>query len=161
MSEDAAGRIEALIGEVERGADPATRERVRALVGAVLELHAAGLARVSELAGPEVTARLCADPLVESLFLLHGVHPESLEARVHAALGQAAATLEGLGARAELTAIEETAQGPRVRVRVVVRREGEAGRLVEEVLTAAAPDAALAIDEIAESSLVQLSRLAR
>src|SRR5437868_2922054 len=48
-------RLEALLVEAERNANPAAQDRTREIVQAVLELHAAGLARMVEhlaAAGP-------------------------------------------------------------------------------------------------------------
>jgi hypothetical protein len=69
-------RIEQLIGEIEAAADPALRERVRALVEAVLDVHAGAFRRALEIAGPTVAERLAQDELVGSLLLLHDLHPD-------------------------------------------------------------------------------------
>jgi hypothetical protein len=68
-------RIEQLVGEFERQADPAVRERARLLVGAILAVHQAGLRRVLELIEPLTTEQLFHDELVGSLLLLHELHP--------------------------------------------------------------------------------------
>jgi hypothetical protein len=71
------GRVEALVGEIEAVADEAVREKARALVQAVLALHAEGLRRLLSLAGPDSAARFAAaDELVGSLLLLHDLHPD-------------------------------------------------------------------------------------
>jgi hypothetical protein len=73
----ALARVEALVEQLEATADPALREQIRALVRAVLEVHALGLQRLLALAGPDSAARFArADELVASLLLLHDLHPD-------------------------------------------------------------------------------------
>ena len=85
-------RIDALLREVERYADPAARSHTREIVQAVLDLHGSGLDRVLghlEAAGKEGVAILdaCArDEVVSGLLLLHGLHPLDVETRVRQAL---------------------------------------------------------------------------
>jgi Fe-S cluster biogenesis protein NfuA len=85
-------RVETLTGILERCADPATRSASRELVGTLLDLHAAGLARIIELvagsgdAGDAIVQALAGDSLVASLLLLHGLHPVDLKSRVDTAL---------------------------------------------------------------------------
>lgn len=84
-------RIEALVEEMGRLADPRAAEQSAELVRLLMEFYGAGLARVVELAGenPAGTGfarRLADDPLVASLLVLHGLHPEDTETRVRRAL---------------------------------------------------------------------------
>ncbi len=79
-------------GDQARSADPAetAEELVRLLVslyGEGLEHIVAALAERGE-AGAAMLAALTEDPLVESLFLLHDLHPLSLDERVQRALDQ-------------------------------------------------------------------------
>src|SRR5690349_21380757 len=85
-------RLDALIQEAERFADPVVQARTREIVGALLELHGAGLEKILEhvagigedgLAAIDALAR---DELVGSLLLLHGLHPLDVETRVLGAL---------------------------------------------------------------------------
>jgi Fe-S cluster biogenesis protein NfuA len=86
-------RIEQLLEDLG-GVDRSVQARAEELVRLLVELYGAGLARVVELAreqqpgGPELLGRLAADPLVESLLVLHDLHPEPVEARVRKALDQ-------------------------------------------------------------------------
>src|SRR5262245_40748649 len=85
------GRIEALLHEVERYADPAAREHTRELVQAVLGLHGDGLERILETvaegeSGLATIDALGRDDLVGGLLLLHGLHPVDVETRVRQAL---------------------------------------------------------------------------
>lgn len=143
MTED----IERLVAEIESSADPGTRERVRALVAAVLELHAAALARILELAGDERVRELAAEPSVAGVLILHGLHPLPLEERARVALAAAGTELAGHRVAAELIAVE----GGRVRVLVTRTGGGACGSAVtarvEELLLAAVPDAAAIVVE--------------
>jgi Fe-S cluster biogenesis protein NfuA/nitrite reductase/ring-hydroxylating ferredoxin subunit len=86
-------RIEQLLEDLG-GVDRSVQAQAEELVRLLVELYGAGLARVVELAreqqpgGPELLGRLAADPLVESLLVLHDLHPEPVEARVRKALDQ-------------------------------------------------------------------------
>lgn len=76
-------RVEALLSEIEAGAEPEQLERAREVIGTILELHRVGLARVVErLSGTDGERALSAlrrdDPLVGSLFDLHGLAPLDL-----------------------------------------------------------------------------------
>jgi len=79
-------RVDALVRELEALPDEDARRSAGEAFRALLELNGEGLARLLELAGPEVTARLAADPEVGGLLLLHGLHPEPFEQRVQRAL---------------------------------------------------------------------------
>ena len=74
----------------------------------VTELYAAGLARVVELVGdaPDVFAALVEDELVASLLLVHGLHPDSLVARVERALESVRPFLAQHGGDVELLDID-------------------------------------------------------
>jgi hypothetical protein len=149
--------LESLVGEVEQLGDPAAVQKTRAIVRAVLDLHAAGLERILGIVGssgePAERAILdgCVrDPLVASLLLLHGLHPFDLETRVRAALAELPRSPAG---DVELIGIADGV----VRVRV-----GSAAlkASVEEALVEAAPDAAaIEIEGGAPAVLVSVERL--
>jgi Fe-S cluster biogenesis protein NfuA/nitrite reductase/ring-hydroxylating ferredoxin subunit len=80
-------QIEELLAALTaRGQGPLAEELVRLLVG----LYGDGLAHVMEAVaedgGPAVLDRLTGDPLVESLLLLHGLHPLDVDTRIQRAL---------------------------------------------------------------------------
>ena len=79
-------RLDALVRELEALPDEGARQSAVEAFRALLELHGDGLARLVEVAGPEVTARLADDPEVGGLLLLHGLHPLPFEQRVQRAL---------------------------------------------------------------------------
>lgn len=81
------GRVEALLDEVRDAGDTAEQVRADRLVAAVMELYAAGLARVVELVDDDTTLRALADDeLVGGLLLLHDLHPDDVDTRIQAAL---------------------------------------------------------------------------
>src|SRR5207244_5325838 len=84
--------IEALLSALEGSADPGLTSGARELVQGILDLHAAGLARLVQLAaaagapGRELLHRFADDDLVASLLALHDLHPLSVSQRVEQAL---------------------------------------------------------------------------
>jgi len=74
------------------------------LVAGVMELHAAGVERVLEIvsrcgeASRGILESLARDPLVGSLLILHGVHPDNIETRVRRTL-ETARDLTGIHRR--------------------------------------------------------------
>ena len=80
-------QIEELLAALTaRGQGPLAEELVRLLVG----LYGDGLAHIMEAVaedgGPALRDRLTGDPLVESLLLLHGLHPLDVDTRIQRAL---------------------------------------------------------------------------
>jgi len=85
-------RVEELLGALNSGgfgdAAPAAEELVSLLVG----LYGDGLAQILAVlraegsAGQEMALKLADDPLVESLLLLHDLHPLDVDARIQRAL---------------------------------------------------------------------------
>ena len=143
-------RLESLIQELERGPESPLRARTREIVHAVLELHASGLARMMELlagtgaAGSALREELTRDPLVASLLLLHGLHPDDVETRVRRAVDNLSPMLETHGAR--LTGLAVDADTVRVTfARGAARAQLASGALrarVEQAIIGAAPDVA-------------------
>jgi len=86
------GGLDAALRELGQTATAAQQARTREIIQTLLEYHGAGLQRLMEYlaaagtAGTEIRARLCADELLASLLLLHGLHPLPLETRVTQAL---------------------------------------------------------------------------
>ena len=77
---------ELLAGLTAKGQGPAAEELVRLLVGVYGDGLTHIMAAVAEDGGPAVLDRLTSDPLVESLLLLHGLHPLDVDARIQRAL---------------------------------------------------------------------------
>jgi len=142
--------LERLLAEVEAQPDARVKERTRAVVRAVLALHGAGLKRMQALLtaqgapGFAALAAFAKDPLVQSLLLLHDLHPEPFEARVASGLSKVDAFMRLNASRAELLSTQEG----QVKVRIVsdgplTRTTPEKLRqAVEQALVDSAPDAA-------------------
>jgi hypothetical protein len=140
-------RVEALVAALEACPDPAAREAARELVRTLLDLHAAGLAKMLALAAePAVVDRFARDGLVGSLLLLHGLHPVPVEGRVAHALERLRAGLRTRGADVEL--LEATAEVVRVRLRGDPSAGPALRVAVEGAVLEAAPDVAVvAVEE--------------
>jgi Fe-S cluster biogenesis protein NfuA len=137
---DRLGRVEALVRALEELPDTAAREAARALTRALLDLHAAGLKRVLDLAGADVAARLADDPHAGGLLLLHGLHPLPAADRVNRLLEHARPHFHSLGGDVELVAASEEV------VRLRLRGNPAAGRTLRamagELVIEAVPDVA-------------------
>jgi Fe-S cluster biogenesis protein NfuA len=139
--------IERLLGEIDRDAEPNLRSAVQQLVRLVMDLHGGGLERMLELirqagdGGAGLIERLSGDELVESLLVLHGLHPLSLEVRIDRALDIARTRLRSHQGELELIGIQDGA----VRLRLRANGHGcgstEALKeIVENAVYQAAPD---------------------
>ncbi len=154
--------LERLLAEVEAQPDARAKERTRAVVRAVLSLHAAGLKKMKALVAAQGAPGWAAldawtkDPLVQSLLLLHDLHPEPFEARVAQGLSKVETFLRLNGSRAELLWAQEG------RVRLILHSDPSLARTppeklrgaVEQALVDAAPDAvAVEIELLAGAGL--------
>jgi hypothetical protein len=133
-------RLDKLLQESARIADPAIQSHVRALIQAVLGLHAAGLERIlTHLDEP--TRNACVqDQIVGGLLLLHGLHPLELKERVGEALAQVHSTLQLNGSAIELIEVDDGI----VRLRVEGGSVASAAAIrqaIEEAMNGKAPDA--------------------
>lgn len=106
-------RIGGLVQEVEAIADPAARASTRILVQSLMELHGAALERALELvaeageAGMGIIDRLGRDPLVSSVLVLYGLHPEDVDSRVQRALERVKPQLRKQGCEVETLELRE------------------------------------------------------
>jgi Fe-S cluster biogenesis protein NfuA len=85
---DMGARVEELLGEI-RAADPGVARKAEEVVGLLVDLYGEALARVVDLGeavGGELLDQVIDDPLLASLLLLHGLHPEAIEGRLERAL---------------------------------------------------------------------------
>lgn len=139
-------RIGELVQELDSIADPAVRARAKELVQSLLDLHGAGLARILEVifqsgdGSAQVIDELGRDPLVSSLLILYGLHPEELQTRVEQKLEQVQSKLYKLGAEAELISTENG--NVRVHVKIDQHACGSTARTVQATLEAAIYEAA-------------------
>jgi Fe-S cluster biogenesis protein NfuA len=87
-------RIEELVRRLDEIPNRESRDTARALMEAILELHGAGMERMMDIVfeqgdtGRAAIRRFAADELISSLLLLHDLHPDDLETRVHRALAK-------------------------------------------------------------------------
>jgi NifU-like domain len=142
-------RVEALVGALEKCPDPTAREASRELVRTLLDLHAAGLTKVLELASGDsgLIDQLADDELVSSLLLLHGLHPRPVAERVLRALEMARPRFRSMGGDVELIDASDEV------VRLRLRGEPVLRAIAEEVVIGAAPDAALEFEEASDPFL--------
>src|SRR4029078_11218369 len=106
-AEAAGERVEALLAQPRSQAGPQVAATAEELVGCLVELYGAGLARITEIVGeeePELIDKLVADPLVARLLLARDRHPLDTSTRVRRAveevlpqLGSHAGNVEFLG----------------------------------------------------------------
>lgn len=106
-------RVQRCTDRVEEIEDPEARVAARELVGAILEMHGAGLARIGEVLdeagepGAEVKGKLLEDGVVASLLLIHDLYPVPLEERVREALADVRPYMESHQGDVELLAVED------------------------------------------------------
>jgi hypothetical protein len=95
-------RVETLLADLRTRAGPEAADTAEELVGCLVRLYGAGLASIMRVIGDDsrLKARLIADPLVDSLLLIHDLHPLDVGTRIRRALGR-------LGIGAELLSIDD------------------------------------------------------
>jgi Fe-S cluster biogenesis protein NfuA len=102
-AQQAGERVEALLAELGSQAGPQVAATAEELVSCLVELYGAGLAEIVKIIGEDAEGgqrlmdKLAADPLVESLLLLHDLHPRPVADRVRRAIE---AVMPQLGAHA-------------------------------------------------------------
>jgi hypothetical protein len=85
---EAGDKIETLLAELRTRAGPQAAQTAEDLVSCLVQLYGAGLEAIMSVAAEDqrLQAKLIADPLVESLLLIHDLHPMDTVARVRRAL---------------------------------------------------------------------------
>ena len=118
-AQQAGERVEALLAELGSQAGPQVAATAEELVSCLVELYGAGLAEIVRIIGEDAEEngtgqrlmdKLAADPLVESLLLLHDLHPLGVADRVRRAIGQ---VMPQLGAQAGQVAFARRRRGGR------------------------------------------------
>ena len=124
-------QVETLLAELRRQAGTQAAGVAEELVTCLVRLYGAGLAAIMSAIGDDarLQALLIGDPLVESLLLVHDLHPLDTGARVKRALGR-------LGPGAELLGVDERGV---VRVRLASGC-GSTVAIVEQGIADAAPE---------------------
>lgn len=111
--EDRAARIETLLQEVASFPDARARATTEELIQALLDMYGEGLSRILELTEQMVPRdtglidALADDDLVASLFMLHDLHPRSLETRITQALVEVRPYLKSHGGNVEFVRLED------------------------------------------------------
>jgi len=170
-AQQAGERIEALLAELAAHAGPQVGATAEELVSCLVELYGAGLAKVVQIIGEDTEGgkrlmdALVADPLVESLLLLHDLHPLDVGTRVRQAIEEVTPRLGSHAGQVEFVGVDDRG--------VILLRLQQGGHscqsssagvqaAIEQSVTAAAPEAAgVEIDVItvpAELPLLQITR---
>lgn len=164
-------KIGSLVQDLESIADPASRSAAKELVQSLMDLHGTGMERILEVvfesgeSGPRIIDELGQDPLVSSLLILYGLHPDELQTRVERKLQQIEFKLHKMGAGAKLVSIN--GGDVRVRVRIEGHACGSTSRTVqstvEEAIYEAAPDLTSLVieglEEPADSGFIAVEKL--
>jgi hypothetical protein len=146
---EAGERVETLLAELLARCGPEAADVAEELVSCVVRLYGAGLAAVLRIAGDDerLLARLTADPLVESLLLVHDLHPLDAGTRIRRALGR-------IGGGAEFLSIDEAG--------VALVRQGSGCGCTAEAIEQAVTDAAPEVTGVRlvprEQPLLQITR---
>lgn len=164
-------KIGNLVHDLETIADPASRAAAKELLQLLMDLHGTGLERILEVvfesgeSGPRIIDELGQDPLVSSLLILYGLHPDELQTRVERKLQQIASKIHKMGAEAKLVSIN--GGDVRVRARIEGHACGSTSRtvqsIVEEAIYEAAPDLTSLVieglEEPADSGFIAVEKL--
>jgi hypothetical protein len=96
---DAGLRVETLLAELRARSGPEAADVAEELVTCLVRLYGTGLETIMRTIGDDsrLQALLIADPLVESLLLVHDLHPLDPAARTRRALGRLGTGAEFLG----------------------------------------------------------------
>ena len=170
-AQKAGERVEELLAELGAQAGPQVAATAEELVSSLVELYGAGLAEIVQIisqdveAGKRLMTKLAADPLVESLLLLHDLHPQPIADRVRRAINAVMPQLGAHAGQAEFAGLDEAGV---VRIRLELNdhgRQAHAGAVQEAIEAAvadAAPDAAGVSFEVVtaapELPLLQIGR---
>ena len=142
-------RVEALLAELRARSGPEAADLAEELVTCLVRLYGAGLEAIMRTIGDEqrLQALLIADPLVESLLLVHDLHPLPPDARIRRALGH-------LGVGAEFLGIDDAGV-------VEVKLGHGCGSMtadIEQVVTDAAPETTGVRFPPRDAPLLQITR---
>lgn len=160
-AEVVAARVDRLLDQLRAGPDPRTAVLADELVRCLVQLYGDGLDRIVRIAGPARTAELCADPLVESLLLVHDLHPLDTSARVRQAVEGVLPQLGSHAGDVEYLGLDD--QGV-LRLRLVQGgcSAATARDLISKAVAAAAPEAAgVGIEMVAPPAELPLLQIGR
>jgi hypothetical protein len=142
-------RVEELLAQLRAHSGPEAAGVAEELVTCLVRLYGAGLAAVLAIIGDDdrLRARLIADPLVESLLLVHDLHPLDTETRIRRGLGR-------LGTGAEFLGVDDAGV---VNVRLASGC-GSTAAMVEQAIAEAAPETTGVRLAPREPPLLQITR---
>jgi Fe-S cluster biogenesis protein NfuA len=154
-------QMAALAAELENIADVKIRASAKELVHLLMELHGAGLEKIMETIfaagepGSAMIDSISRDPLVSSLLVLHGLHPDDFETRVTNAVEALRPRLRKQEVEIELLGVSESAV--RLRVSTSAHACGSTTSTlrtsVEEAIYEAAPEVgSIVIEGLEEKS---------
>jgi Fe-S cluster biogenesis protein NfuA len=160
-------RVEGLLAELRAQAGPQAAATAEELVSCLVELYGAGLARITEIvgeSGPTGSAlmdQLVADPLVESLLLVHDLHPLDTSARVRRAVEEVLPQLGSHAGNVEYLGFDDAGM-----LRLRLEQSGCSAETVRDLISkavaGAAPEAAgVAVEVVqppAEPTLLQITK---
>jgi hypothetical protein len=148
-AEETGERIEELLAELRTQAGPAAADAAEELVSCLVRLYGTGLARIMRLTRDDsrLQARLVTDPVVESLLLIHDLHPLDVGTRIRRALGR-------LGVGAELLSIDEAGVAT---IRLASSAKAELAD-IERAVADAAPETTGVMLAPPEAPLLQIGR---
>ena len=112
-AQKAGERVEELLAELGAQAGPQAAATAEELVASLVEFYGAGLAEIVQIisqdveAGKRLMTKLAADPLVESLLLLHDLHPLPIADRVRKAINAVMPQLGAHAGQAEFAGLDE------------------------------------------------------
>ncbi|MBV9158961.1 MAG: NifU family protein [Acidobacteriaceae bacterium] len=143
------GRIDGLVQEIDRIADPAVRANAKELMQCVMDLHRAGFERTLEILsnagepGARLIQNLGKDDLISSLLVLYDLHPEDFDTRLNRGIEKGRQRLTKRGASVDVHAVDDRV------VRLKIHAGGhscgsttqELESIVREAVFATAPDA--------------------
>ena len=164
-------RVEALLAELRTRAGPQAGDAAEELVGCLVELYGTGLSAIVAIvgadpdAGPRLLDALAGDPLVESLLLVHDLHPLDADTRINRALERLRPQLGSHAGAIEYLGIDD--QGV-VGLRLTASGHGcgsssaPVAQTVMEAVTEAAPEVAgVHVEEVAAPAEVPLLQIMR
>ena len=169
-AQKAGERVEALLAELGAQAGPQVAATAEELVSCLVDLYGAGLTEIvkiigADASGPLLMARLAGDPLVESLLLLHDLHPLPVADRVQRAIEQ---VMPQLGAHPGEVTVDGVDDQGVIHLRLEPgghgcgSSSGAVQAAIEEAAALAAPEAAGVHVEVVtpepELPLLQISR---
>lgn len=162
---DLADHLESLLARLQALPEQPARAIALDVIQAIVQLYGEGLARVVERVSedePELMRRLLHDDLISHLLVLHDLHPDSLDDRVHHAIDVLHVELESRGTHVELVALA----GDVARVRVTRGGRGGASsshavrRTIQDAVLRVAPELSRVDVEDATESAPALVTLA-